>query len=328
MRKRSLGICYRHMNGRSKPDMGQPRPEVWKQWQTVSRFARTSAALHKSVYRLRRALDEISTSRPIRRLRRYTTPIGEGDLRNALDTLIPQPQQIVLVHSSLGSCGHFRSGPDRVLDAISEQARTLFLVTHSYCYPKTQDTAGSIFNPVVTPSQNGTLTNMFRVRPDVRRSIHATHSLAGLGPDTDEIVAGHYLNDSPCGVGTPYARLIRRRASVLMFGVSFYSYTLFHTAEFEAGSEFAWQHGVLDRLRVIDEAGAERVCLSRRQNWAPNRFAEVGDLLEFRGLARRVQLGRNALRFVPDAAKVHEFLLERLRVWPDFLRASCRAPLQ
>jgi aminoglycoside N3'-acetyltransferase len=112
-----------------------------------------------------------------------------------------------------------------------------------------------------------------------------------------------------------------------MFGVSFHYYTFFHTAEFEAGSEYAYQHGVIDWLRVLDETGAVRERASRRQNWAPMRFAEAGELMERNGLVRRLPLGREFLRFVPDAAKAHDFLIERLRKTPDFLRQSCPVEL-
>jgi aminoglycoside N3'-acetyltransferase len=140
-------------------------------------------------------------------------------------------------------------------------------------------------------------------------------------------MAGHYLCDSPTGEGTPYSRLVHGGSAALMFGVSFHSYTFFHTAEFESGSESAFQAGLTDRLRVVDEAGQVREQLSRRQNWAPNRFAEAGDLLERKGLARSIRLGRGVLRLVPDAAKVHDFLVERLRKTPDLLRQSCPVEL-
>jgi hypothetical protein len=40
-----------------------------------------------------------------------------------------------------------------------------------------------------------------------------------------------------------------------------------------------------------------------------------------------VVLGRGHLLFVPDSAKVHDFLVERLRRIPDFLISSCDASL-
>jgi aminoglycoside 3-N-acetyltransferase len=264
----------------------------------------------------------------IRKIRRFASPIGPKELRATLDRLIGELPEALLVHSSLSGCGWFTAGPDDVLDALVDHCGTLALVTHTYCYPMTPGEVGPLFDPMVTASQNGILTEMFRKRPGAVRSIHATHSLAARGPLAREIVADHYLQDSPCGAGTPYSRLVHRRCSALMFGVSFHYYTFFHTAEFESGSAFAYQHNVQDRLRVIDETGVERECPSRRQNWAPNRFERAGELLEHHGLVRRAKLGRHFLSFVPDCQKVHEFMIGRLREMPDFLRQSCTTALR
>jgi len=263
----------------------------------------------------------------VRRVQRQLTPISPDDLRRALDQALGEAPEALLAHSSLSACGRFTAGPGSVLDVLDDYAGTLALVTHSYSYPAQIGEPGPIFDPATTPSQNGALTNLFRQRPGAVRSIHSTHSLAAKGPLAQELTQGHYLLDSPTGPGTPYMRLIERNASALMLGVSFHSYTFFHSAEFDSGSPAAYQEGVLDRLRVIDETGQVREQLSRRQNWEPMRFAEAGELMEKKGLVRRVGLGREYLRYVPDTARAHDFLVERLRKHPDFLRQSCRTEL-
>jgi aminoglycoside 3-N-acetyltransferase len=289
----------------------------------------------------RRALSALRrVSRPIRQeganLKRKTlrivhralTPIRQDELRSTIRQLTGGGTGILMVHSSLSSCGRFIEGPDGVLRAFGEFCDTLCLPTHSYCYPSTPGEAGPLFNARITPSQNGLLTEVFRSKSDAIRSIHATHSLAASGPGAREICSDHYRWDAPCGFGTPYSRLIQRRASVLMFGVNFLYYTLFHTAEFESGSEYAYEHGTLDWLRVVDESGEEKDCWSRRQSRAPMRFAEAGELLERAGLVRRANLGRGTLLYAPDSSRVHDFLLERLRFAPDFLRLSCADALR
>jgi aminoglycoside 3-N-acetyltransferase len=260
--------------------------------------------------------------------RQVSTPIRSETLRSALEQVTGRGTEILLVHSSLSSCGHFTDGPDAVLGVFREFCETLCLPTHTYCYPSSPDEAGPLFDARITPSQNGLLTEVFRTQPGVVRSIHATHSLAVWGPIAKEVCADHYRQDCPCGAGTPYSRLIQGRASALMFGVTFQHYTFFHTAEFESGSEYAYEHATLDRLRVVDENGEIRDCWSRRQYRERMRFAEAGDLLERVGLARRVKLGRSALLFVPDCSRVHDFLVERLRGTPDFLRQSCKRELE
>jgi aminoglycoside 3-N-acetyltransferase len=174
----------------------------------------------------------------------------------------------------------------------------------------------------------GLLAETFRKQPGVTRSIHATHSLAAIGPLANEICRGHQHCDTPCGDGSPYARLVERGASVLMFGVSFRYYTLFHTAEWLSGSESAAEPGEMNRLRVINESGEIEESCSKRQGRALPRFHEAGCLLEHAGFVRRAALGRSHLLFVADSAAVHGFLLERLRRSPDFLRMACKTPLE
>jgi aminoglycoside 3-N-acetyltransferase len=273
-----------------------------------------------------KALDlKRKTERVIYRLR---TPIGPEEMRASLNRLIGHGSETLFVHASLSSCGRFTAGPDDVLSGLGEFCSTLVFPTHTYCYPSLPGKPGPLFDPKTTPSKTGLLTERFRKQIGVLRSIHATHSLAASGILAREICVDHHRRDTPCGADTPYGRLLQRRSAVLLFGVTFDSYTLFHTAEDASGSEYAYEQGMVDRLRVIDEKGEQQDCRSRRQSCAPRRFGEAGDLIESAGLARRVTLGGGALLYVPDCSRVHEFLSERLRKIPDFLYRSCARRLQ
>ena len=276
---------------------------------------------------LRREASDLKrkTARVLHRLR---TPIGPEEMRSTLNRLIGDGSEILFVHASLSNCGRFTAGPSDVLRGLSEFCHTLAFPTHTYCYPSLPGEPGPLFDPKTTPSKTGLLTELFRKQTGALRSIHATHSLAASGTLAREICHDHYRQDTPCGAGTPYSRLVQRRSAVLLFGVTFHSYTLFHTAEDASGSEFAYEHGTLDRLRVVDEPGEQHDCWSRRQSRAPRRFKEAGGLLENAGLARRLTLGGGALLYVPDCCRVHEFLTERLRKIPDFLYQSCTGGLQ
>jgi aminoglycoside 3-N-acetyltransferase len=265
----------------------------------------------------------------IRRFKgRVLARITPDKLDSALREIHMDPSGVLLVHSSFGECGYFTGGPGSVLETLSKHCGTLCLPTHTYCYPEDTNSTAPLFDFRTSPSKNGILTETFRGRSGVIRSIHSTHSLAASGPLAGEICKEHYKCDTPCGPGTPYATLVALRASVLLFGINFHSYTLFHTAEDASGSEYAYQPGTLDQLRFVDERGKQRDSFSRRQSRTPRRFAEAGDLLESVGLVRRVELGQGALLFVPDCSKVHDFLVERLRVTPDYLNHNCTKGLQ
>ncbi len=258
---------------------------------------------------------------------RIASPVTPRSLRSALGGLT-SGVEILLVHSSLTSCGYFTGGPGDVLSAFKDVCGTLVMPTFSYGYPEPVGSPGPVFDASTTPSQTGLLTEIYRTQPGVIRSRHATHSLAAAGTLAGEICAGHEVQDSPCGAGSPFDRLVQRSASALLLGVSFHSYTFFHTAEDASGSLFAYEAGTRDQLRVVGEDGRIRDCWSKRQSRAPRRFAEAGDLLERAGLVRRVPLGRHVLSFVPDCRLAHEFLVERLTRIPDFLYQSCATQLE
>jgi aminoglycoside 3-N-acetyltransferase len=263
-----------------------------------------------------------------RAVQRVSSRISQDELRSTLARLVGGRSDTLVVHSSLSRCGYFTDGPVAVMQALREITGFLVLPTHTYCYPDAPDQAAPVFDAVNTPSRNGVLTELFRLQPDVHRSIHSTHSLAASGLGAPELTLRHYECDTPCGAGTPYDRLLRRGTSALMFGVTFHSYTFFHTAEDASGSSFAYEPDTVDRLRVRTEAGEERICLSRRQTRDARRFAETGELLERAGLVRSAMLREGRLLFAPDCVQVHDFLVERLRRTPDFLYQTCKARLQ
>lgn len=263
-----------------------------------------------------------------KRLQHWINPISPSRLQQTLDSLMPSKVEVLLMHSSLSSCGRFTGGANGVLDDVASRASTLLLPTHTYCYPESSDSVGPVFDAQKTPSRNGALTELFRSRPDTVRSIHATHSLAARGPMAAEIVSGHWQSQTACGRGTPYDKLLDRKGSVLMFGVSFHSYTLYHTAEDAAESPYAYEERTSDKLRVVDENGDVRICPSKRQSRVPRRFALAGEHLVAIGLVKKVPLRRSYLYFVEDCRAVHEYLVKKLKDYPDYLYHNCSTELK
>ena len=157
-----------------------------------------------------------------RMLHRLRTPIGPDEMRSALERLTRGGADLLFVHASLSSCGRFTAGAPDVIRGLREFCATLSFPTHTYCYPPSPNETAPLFNAKTTPSTIGLLTEIFRTHPTVSRSIHATHSLAAVGSYAKEFCSDHYRQGTPCGTATPYARLLQRRASVLMFGVTFH----------------------------------------------------------------------------------------------------------
>ena len=77
----------------------------------------------------------------------------------------------------------------------------------------------------------GLVSEYFRRRPDVVRSLHPTHPILVHGPDAEAIVAAHPACLYPCGPDTPFDRLLALDGKVVFFNVEFAVFTFFHYLE-------------------------------------------------------------------------------------------------
>jgi len=75
-----------------------------------------------------------------------------------------------------------------------------------------------IFNVGKTFSQMGMLSELFRRTPNVKRSIHPTHSICALGPLADLLTKNHHHADTTFGEGTPFGEVIKYRTIILGIG--------------------------------------------------------------------------------------------------------------
>lgn len=75
-----------------------------------------------------------------------------------------------------------------------------------------------IFNVKKTFSQMGMLSELFRRTPNVKRSIHPTHSICALGPLADVLTKNHHQADTTFGEGTPFGEVIKYRTIILGIG--------------------------------------------------------------------------------------------------------------
>ncbi len=184
-----------------------------------------------------------------------------ADLR-ALGT---PPDRIVFVHSSLKSLGFVQGGTEAVLDAliqvfVTELGGTLALPTFSL--PQSMQAvlrSGQVFDARESPSNVGSLTEAFRKRPGVLRSLHPTHSVAALGPDADWLVRDHHTCGTTFGVGSPLGRLLEKRGLLVGLGTSLGPVTFYHVLE-DLRSDFPVPVYTADspiNVTVRDAAGVE-----------------------------------------------------------------------
>ena len=151
-------------------------------------------------------------------------------LKKQLENMGLTGDETILIHSSMKSIGEVEGGADTVLDAWIEYFGhgLLLLPTHTW---KNINADSPVYNPKETPSCVGLLTNMFLKRDGVIRSLHPTHSMAGIGKKAAEYLASEENNNTPCTPGGCYDRLKDVGGKILLVGVGHERNTYIHSVE-------------------------------------------------------------------------------------------------
>ena len=263
-------------------------------------------------------------ARRLKRARQKLVTLDERKILDALRSCAPVQDRPLLVHSSLSSCGYITEGPGTVIAALQAWLADgigLTLPTHTWSYPNAAGVA-PVYDYKVTPSLVGTITNYYREQPGIVRSLHPSHSIACSGPGAQQFVAGHETCETPCGKGTPYMRLIEQDGSVLMFGATLDSYTLFHTAEDAAKVPYLYLPKQLMLRSRFPSGEVKEIPTWRQDMGVTRRFGEMDTWLEKQGLLVRRKLGMGELLYIPRAAALHERLVKELQIDPLLLVAE------
>ncbi|MDL2323569.1 AAC(3) family N-acetyltransferase [Ruminococcaceae bacterium OttesenSCG-928-A16] len=152
------------------------------------------------------------------------------DLLGHLQGLGIQREGTLMVHLSYKAIGEVDGRGDTVLDALAEYMEPGLLVLASHTWANVNVT-NPVYDVLYTPSCVGAITELFRHRPGVHRSLHPTHSLAALGAGAAQFVAGEENIGTPCGEGGAYYKLWQRNAQILLLGVNFSRNTFVHGIE-------------------------------------------------------------------------------------------------
>ncbi|MGF1723047.1 AAC(3) family N-acetyltransferase [Vibrio kyushuensis] len=140
------------------------------------------------------------------------------------------PNGVLLVHSSMKAIGTVEGGADTVLDALSEFMSNGLLLLPTHSWDKHNLTDG-IFDPDKEPSCVGVLSELFRNRTGVIRSLHPTHSVAALGNNAEQFIAGEEKATSPCPRDGVWGKLYDADAQILLLGCPLTRNTYIHGME-------------------------------------------------------------------------------------------------
>ncbi len=163
------------------------------------------------------------------------------------------PGKLLLVHSGIRPFGYVPGGAETIIQGLLEvlgEKGTLLLPALSY---ETVTPEKPCFDILNTPSCVGLIAENFRLRSGTRRSMHPTHSVCGVGPLAEALLAAHALDTTPCGPNSPFHRLPELDGQILMLACNLTASTSMHAIEEMAPPPYLFTPPILYKL--TDEKG-------------------------------------------------------------------------
>lgn len=152
--------------------------------------------------------------------------ITKDDIVFSLECMGIKKGDILLLHSALTSIGKVDGGVDTVIDAfleaIGEEGTLVMSTLTGWLAP---------FDAATSPSAVGYLSEAFRNRPGVLRSLHPVHSVAAYGKYAEYITKDHDKCETGCGEGTPYLKIAELHGKAILLGVDMDRNTTMHSME-------------------------------------------------------------------------------------------------
>jgi aminoglycoside 3-N-acetyltransferase len=248
-----------------------------------------------------------------------TASIDRATIVDGLNALGLRAGHHVLVHSSLSSLGHVAGGADTVVHALLDAvgpAGTVVVPTLTGNEEVGPD-AVVVFDVGSTPGWTGAVSERLRTWPGVVRSRHPTHSVAAVGAAAERLTCGHEDCLTPCGPGSPYARIAADHDGViLLLGCDHESNTTWHHVEELAGVDYHLQD-TLVRAEIRDGVRSESRDYWMHRYGTPRNFGVIEPLLQQRGHQVEGRVGGSFARLI-SAGDAVATGVEALRADPGF----------
>lgn len=189
---------------------------------------------------------------------------SSAQLEAALAEMGVGPGDAMMVHSGFVPTSGFTGTPADVIDVLLRAVGpTGHLLMMSIPYRgSSQRYAESdpLFDVRRTPSTVGLISELFRRRGDVARSLSPLHPVLVHGPLSAWLVSDHETALRSCGKGTPFERFLSLKGKLLFFDAPFASMTFVHYVEDTCSNRLPvplYDAAPL-AIRVRDGAGCER----------------------------------------------------------------------
>jgi len=158
-----------------------------------------------------------------------------ADMQQALKNIGISETDTLFVHSNFSPDSGFSGTPldmvNALVDLVGEKGNLLMVSIPFRGSSFDYLSKGKTFSRKKTISMMGLVTEMFRRKKGVKRSLHPTHPVLAYGKDSEWIVEGHERCLYPCGVGSPFEKFRELKGKILFYDVSFGAITFFHYVE-------------------------------------------------------------------------------------------------
>lgn len=238
----------------------------------------------------------------------------KNDLINHLHEMTIEPSDTIMMHSSMKAIGDVEGGANTVLDALSEYLAEGLLVLPQHTF-NTIDADNPKFYVAETQPHIGILTELFFERPEVKRSLHPTHSVGAIGADAEEFVAGHEHFATPAPKGSPYWKLLERKAKILLVGVDLIRNTYIHGIEEWVDIPDRLTDEQQNLITVLPDGTEIPVPSHRHIGSISRHYWKVEEILAKKGAIEYAKFG-DADVLVCDAERLNHYIQQMLRIEP------------
>ncbi len=189
----------------------------------------------------------------------------------------------LIVHSALGILSRRGFTAEAIIETLLEHVRdgNLFMPTMTW---RTVTPSQPNWDEMETPSHTGVLTELFRTRYAVARSVHPTHSVAGWGHRAEILLSRHHVERTPVSANSPYGLLRDYDTYILMIGVGLESCTVIHLPEETISPDtYVLPPETSERYNCRDRHGVVREVWTRRHRRLDRDFPQFAQPLMAKG---------------------------------------------
>ncbi len=225
-----------------------------------------------------------------------------ADITGALREVGVKEGDILLIHSSLKSFGYVEGGAMSVIEAAKAAVGKEGTVVFPTLVQRDFGHAYKNWDKDATPSDVGTITEVFRTLPGTLRSDQATHSVAAQGRRAAWLTGEHTEYGPRMGVfgdycfsyASPWQKMYMENAKIVFIGVKTLYNTMKHFVEYSLVEYY------LNRISPVREkcAAMKEIATYRHFEfgepmgaWPFHDTDKTDELLKSRGLIRYAQCG-------------------------------------